>query len=138
MSRTKGIPERAEKASLCAAEEILPCVYEELRKLAAQRMAREAPGQTLQATALVHEAWLRLGGNEPARWRNQAHFFAAAAEAMRWILIDHTRRKKALRHGGGMERLDLDGLDLAAEMDSEEVLALHEALDRLAAHDPPK
>ena len=138
MSKTNGIPKRAEKHDLCAAEAILPLVYEELRKLAAQRMAREAPGQTLQATALVHEAWLRLGGSEPGRWRNQAHFFAAAAEAMRWILIDHARRKRAVRHGGGMERLDLDGLDLAANMDSEEVLALHEALDRLAAHDRSK
>src|SRR3954453_8550352 len=111
MSKTNGIPKRAEKDDLCAAEAILPLVYEELRKLAAQRMAREAPGQTLQATALVHEAWLRLGGDAQPRWQNEAHFFAAAAEAMRWILIDQARRKKALRHGGDFERVNLEGLD---------------------------
>ena len=127
---------REEKFS--SANEILPLVYEELRKLAAQKMSREAPGQTLQATALVHEAWLRLGGDEEAKWQNRAHFFAAAAEAMRRILIDNARRKKALRHGGEFERVDLEGLDLAANMDNDQVLALHEALDRLANQDTAK
>jgi RNA polymerase sigma factor (TIGR02999 family) len=121
-----------------AAEELLPLVYDELRKLAAQKMARETPGQTLQATALVHEAWLRLGGDQQAAWQNRAHFFAAAAEAMRRILIDNARRKKAQRHGGNVERVLLDGLELAAGMEDEQLLALHEALDRLAAHDAVK
>src|SRR5258706_15605867 len=114
---------------------LLPLLYDELRTLARQKMAREAPGQTLQATALVHEAWLRLGGGEQQAWQNRAQFFSAAAEAMRWILIDNARRKKALRHGGSMERLNLEELDLAAAMPDEQVLALNEALDRLAAHD---
>ena len=121
-----------------AANDLLPLVYEELRKLAAQKMAREAPGQTLQATALVHEAWLRLGGGDQPEWQNRAHFFAAAAEAMRRILIDNARRKKYLRHGGGAERVSLDGLDLAAKMDDEQLLALDEALERLAGHDAEK
>jgi len=121
-----------------AADELLPLVYEELRKLAAQKMARENPGQTLQATALVHEAWLRLGGDDQPEWQNRAHFFAAAAEAMRRILIDNARRKNYLRHGGGAERVNLDGLDLAASMDDEQLLALNEALDHLARHDEEK
>ena len=120
------------------ADKLLPLVYDELRKLAAQKMAREAPGQTLQATALVHEAWLRLGGDQQPEWQNRAHFFAAAAEAMRRILIDNARRKKAMRHGGQVERVNLDSLDLAASMDDDQVLALHEALDRLAVHDTAK
>ena len=127
-----------EKGDARAAAELLPLVYEELRKLAAHKMAQEHPGQTLQATALVHEAWLRLGGDDQPQWQNRAHFFAAAAEAMRWILIDAARRKKALRHGGGIERVDLEGLDLAASMDNDQVLALHEALDRLTEQDAAK
>src|SRR5437660_12099827 len=90
-----------------ATEELLPLVYEDLRKLAAHRMANEAPGQTLQPTALVHEAWLRLTGTENVRWEGRAHFFGAAAEAMRRILIENARRKRALRHGGGQQRLDI-------------------------------
>ena len=121
-----------------AADALLPLVYDELRRLAAHRMAAEAPGQTLQATALVHEAWLRLGGNDQPSWQNRAHFFAAAAEAMRRILIDKARRKNYLRHGGGAERVNLDGLDLAARVDDEQLLALNEALDHLAAHDATK
>ena len=123
-----------------AADRLLPLVYDELRKLAAQKMSREAPGQTLQATALVHEAWLRLGGDEQPAWQNRAHFFAAAAEAMRRILIDNARRKKSLRHGGQAERvnLDLDSLELAAGMGDDQLLALHEALERLAVHDAVK
>jgi len=121
-----------------AADALLPLVYEELRRLAAQKMADEAPGQTLQATALVHEAWLRLGGDDQPSWQNRAHFFAAAAEAMRRILIDNARRKKYLRHGGGVERVSLEGFDLAASVDDEQLLALNEALDHLAAHDAAK
>ena len=121
-----------------AADALLPLVYDELRRLAAQRMAHEAPGQTLQATALVHEAWLRLGGDDQPSWQNRAHFFAAAAEAMRRILIDNARRKNYLCHGGGAERVNLDGLDLAASVDDEQLLALDEALDHLALHDATK
>src|SRR5439155_25058157 len=101
-------------------------------------MARETPGQTLQATALVHEAWLRLGGDQQPAWQNRAHFFAAAAEAMRRILIDNARRKLAERHGGNCKRVDFDGLELSASMEDEQLLAVHEALDRLAAHDALK
>ncbi len=121
-----------------AAGELLPLVYEELRKLAAQKMTRENPGQTLQATALVHEAWLRLGGDDQPAWDNRGHFFAAAAEAMRRILIDNARRKLALRHGGGAQRVNLDALELAANMDDEQLLALNEALAQFAAHDARK
>ena len=121
-----------------AADALLPLVYDELRRLAAHRMADEAPGQTLQATALVHEAWLRLGGDDQPSWQNRAHFFAAAAQAMRRILIDNARRKNYLRHGGGAERVNLDGLDLAASVGDEQLLALNEALDHLAAHDATK
>ena len=134
------ILQRAEQGDPSAADELLPLVYDELRKLAAQKMSREAPGQTLQATALVHEAWLRLGGDQQPDWQNRAHFFAAAAEAMRRILIDNARRKQAACHGGQAERvaLDLDSLELAAGMDDGQLLALHDALDRLAAHDDVK
>ena len=124
-----------------AAARILPLVYDELKKLAAARMARESPGQTLQATALVHEAWLRLGGDAQPDWKNRAHFFAAAAEAMRRILIDRARSKQRDRHGGGMEKVSADrtGFDVAAaEMGDAELLLLNEALDNLAAHDPRK
>lgn len=138
MSELTVILERVDQGDPQAANELLPLVYEELRQLAAQKMARESPGQTLQATALVHEAWLRLGGDDQPEWKNRAHFFAAAAEAMRRILIDNARRKKALRHGGEIERVNLDSLELAASMDDEQLLALHEALDRLAAHDAVK
>jgi RNA polymerase sigma factor (TIGR02999 family) len=116
-----------------AAERLLPLVYNELRRLAAARMAREAPGQTLQATALVHEAWLRLAGKEQPNFQNRAHFFAAAAEAMRRILIENARRKRALRHGGGLQRVDLEPAELAAAKEEDQLLAVDEALDKLAA-----
>ena len=138
MSELTVILQRIDAGDPQAANELLPLVYEELRKLAAQKMGRESPGQTLQATALVHEAWLRLGGDDQPEWQNRAHFFAAAAEAMRRILIDNARRKLYLRHGGGAERVNLEGLDLAASMDDELVVALNEALDRLTAHDAAK
>lgn len=121
-----------------ASEELLPLVYEELRRLAAHKMAREAPGQTLQPTALVHEAWLRLVGDEKVQWESRAHFFGAAAEAMRRILINNALRKRALRHGGGQQRVDIEGLELAAVAKDDELLAVHEALDKLAAHDSRK
>jgi len=115
------------------ADELLPLVYEELRKLAAARMAQESPGQTLQPTALVHEAWLRLVGDTSPKFDGRAHFFAAAAEAMRRILIENARRKRALRHGGGQARLDIHEVEIAAAED--ELLAVHEALDKLSAED---
>ena len=118
-----------------AAEELLPLVYEELRKLAARKLANEPPGQTLQPTALVHEAWLRLGGKPDAKFANQAHFFAAAAEAMRRILVENARRKQRLKHGGGQQRVELDTLDVAITSDADHLLAVDEALDKLAAQD---
>lgn len=115
------------------AEELLTLVYEELRSMAARRISREAPGQTLQATALVHEAWIKLGDG---KFENRGHFFAAAAEAMRRILVDNARRKQSVKHGGAMQRANWSSLDLAAEAPDEQVLAVHEALDRLAQSDP--
>ena len=138
MSELTVILQRLDQGDPHAAAKLLPLVYEELRKLAVQKMARENPGQTLQATALVHEAWLRLGGDEQRTWENRAQFFSAAAEAMRRILIDNARRKKRLRHGGNLERINLESLELAAGMDSDQLLALHEALKRFAAHDAAK
>jgi RNA polymerase sigma factor (TIGR02999 family) len=119
-----------------AAEKLLDLLYEELRQLAASKMAREAPSQTLQPTALVHEAWLRLVGSQNPKFENRAHFFSAAAEAMRRILIDRARRKLRIRHGGGLERVSLDGQDLAAPGDDEQLLAVHEALNNLAKDHP--
>jgi RNA polymerase sigma factor (TIGR02999 family) len=115
---------------------LLPLVYEELRHLAAAKMAREAPGQTLQPTALVHEAWLRLVGNKEQEWDGRAHFFAAAAEAMRRILIDRARRKQAARHGGEHQRVEIEEADLAIpDQDTDQLLAVNEALDKLASTD---
>jgi RNA polymerase sigma factor (TIGR02999 family) len=116
-----------------AADQLLPLLYEELRKLAADKMAKEAPGQTLQPTALVHEAWLRLVGKENPKFANRAHFFAAAAEAMRRILIDSARRKRAARHGGGQQRVDLQSIEVAGVGNDDQLLAVNDALDRLAA-----
>lgn len=121
-----------------AAEDLLPLVYAELRKLAASKMAHEGPGHTLQPTALVHEAWLRLVGDEDKKWDGRAHFFAAAAEAMRRILIDSARRKRALRHGGGQQRLDIQEFDIAVEIEDDQLLAVHEALEKFAAQDRSK
>lgn len=118
-----------------AADELLPLVYSELRKLAAARMAQESPGQTLQPTALVHEAWLRLVGDANPKFDGRGHFFAAAAEAMRRILIDNARRKRALRHGGGREHLDISELELATVAKDDELLAVDEALETLASED---
>jgi RNA polymerase sigma factor (TIGR02999 family) len=121
-----------------AGEQLLPLVYDELRKLAAFKMANEAPGQTLQPTALVHEAWLRVSGAKEQTWDGRAHFFGAAAEAMRRILIENARRKKALRHGGGQARVDTAEIDVAAPASDEQMLAINEALDKLAALDKEK
>ena len=125
-------------ARFCNAEELLAVLYQELRVLAGQKLARENSGQTLQATALVHEAWFRLGGDQQPQWQNRAQFFSAAAEAMRRILVDNARRKHAERHGGKIERIALEGIDIAAPMDDDQLLAIHDALDRLAAHDAVK
>lgn len=127
-----------EKGDPVAADELLPLVYYELRKLAAHKMANEAPGQTLQPTALVHEAYLRLVGNEDKKWAGRAHFFAAAAEAMRRILIDNARRKRAQRHGGGQQRIDVQDVEISADSDDEQLLSIHEALDKLAVKDKVK
>ena len=119
-----------------AAEELLPLVYDELRLLAAQKLARESPGQTLQATALVHEAYIRLIGPDARDWDRRGHFFAAAAEAMRRILVENARRKRSSKHGGDQRRVDIDALDLAAEEPSSDLLALDEALTKLSDTDP--
>jgi len=121
-----------------AADQLLPVVYDELRQLAAQKMAHELPGQTLQPTALVHEAWLRLGGDGQPGWQNRAHFIAAAAEAMRRILVENARRKLRLKRGGKQERVELEESAIAAPAEDEKVLQVHEALDRLAREDPQK
>jgi RNA polymerase sigma factor (TIGR02999 family) len=120
-----------------AASQLLPLVYDELRKLAAQRLARESPGHTLQPTALVHEAYLRLvGEDEQQRWDSRGHFFAAAAEAMRRILVESARRKKRVKHGGDLQRVDLADRDVPVRPLPEEIIALDEALTRLAEEDP--
>src|SRR5437016_6135120 len=116
-----------------APDQVLPLVYEELRRPAASKMANEVAGHTLQPTALVHEAWLRLVGDHTPSFQNRAHFFAAAAEAMRRILIDNARRKRALRHGGGQQRVHVEQAELASAIDDEQLLAVNEALDKLAA-----
>src|SRR4051795_109747 len=117
-------------------EELLPLVYAELRRLAAHKMASENPGQTLQPTALVHEAWLKLGENR--QWRNRNHFFAAAAEAMRRILTDNARRKLRVRHGGGQQRVDLNDCATAADSEADHILAISEALEKFAQLDPQR
>jgi len=120
------------------AARLLPLVYDELRQLAARKMAHESSTHTLQPTALVHEAWLRLGGDEQPTWENRTHFFCAAAEAMRRILIDRARRKLAVRHGGGQERCDIEEVEIAMPSQDNELLAVHELLDRFAAQEPQK
>ena len=121
-----------------AADELLPLVYTELRRLAVHKMVRIPPGQTLQPTALVHEAYLRLVGQTSQQWNGRGHFFAAAAEAMRRILIDNVRRKSALRHGGNQQRLDVDEVQIAVELKDDELLAVNEALDKFSKRDPQK
>jgi RNA polymerase sigma factor (TIGR02999 family) len=121
-----------------AADELLPLVYEELRKLAAVRLANEAGGQTLQPTALVHEAWLKLAGSRQQQWSGRGHFFGAAAEAMRRILIDRARKRSRERHGAGLQRVNLDSVDLAVNTDDETLLRLNEALEKFARESPEK
>jgi len=121
-----------------AAADLMPLVYDDLRKLAARKMAQEKPGHTLQATALVHEVWLRLNESNRQEWRGREHFFSAAAEAMRRILVDNARRKLRVRHGGQFERVDCELIDLPIAEDDEMCLRVHEALERLAEIDPRK
>jgi RNA polymerase sigma factor (TIGR02999 family) len=121
-----------------AAEELLPLVYDELRSLAAAKMFQEQPGQTLQATALVHEAWLRLTGSNPVQWNSRGHFFGAAAEAMRRILLERARKKGRVRHGGAWQRVDLDQVTVATQDAEDVVVAVHEALEKLAVESPQK
>ncbi|MHC4518811.1 MAG: sigma-70 family RNA polymerase sigma factor [Planctomycetota bacterium] len=125
-----------ERGEAKATDELLPLVYEELRLLAAQKLSREAPGQTLQATALVHEAYVRLVGNETQNWNSRGHFFGAAAEAMRRILVENARRKRSLKRGGGDNRLEFVATDLPIEGRIDEILTLDEALTRLSAEKP--
>jgi len=135
MSEVTQILHAMEYGDAKTAGELLPLVYGELRKLAASKMANESPNQTLQPTALVHEAWLRLTGNENVKWDGRAHFFGAAAEAMRRILIDNARRKRALRHGGNQQRLDVDEIEIAAPAKDDELLAINAALGQFTALD---
>ena len=136
MSDVTRVIEAIQQGDRKAADELLPLVYEELRKLAASKMANEAAGNTLQPTALVHEAWLRLVGKDNPKFAGRAHFFAAAAEAMRRILIDRARCKRAVRHGGGQVRVDIQQIDLASPGAEDQLLAINDALDKLAAKDP--
>jgi RNA polymerase sigma factor (TIGR02999 family) len=136
MSEVTRILNAIQKGEPKASQELLPLVYDELRRLAAWHMAREAPGQTLQPTALVHEAWLRLVSDSEALWDSRQHFFCAAAEAMRRILVENVRRKRALKRGGNLERVDVAELDLPMPLPDEELLALNESLDRLAELEP--
>ena len=135
MSEATNILESIRQGDLKAADDLLPLVYGELRRLAAHRMMNEAPGHTLQPTALVHEAWLRLAGDKAPQFQNRAHFFGAAGEAMRRILVESARRKKRLKHGGELERVDIDEVEIPLPMPDDELLALDEALDRLATVD---
>jgi RNA polymerase sigma factor (TIGR02999 family) len=136
MSDTAKLLQKIERGDPTPGDELLPLVYGELRRLAACRMANEAPGHTLQPTALVHEAWVRLTGNGGAqRWDGRGHFFAAAGEAMRRILVESARRKNRIKHGGEMQRVDIDGTDLPLPMPAEDLLEVDEALDRRAAVD---
>ena len=140
MNNVTRILSAIEQGDSRAAERLLPLVYDELRRLAAQRLADEAPGQTLQPTALVHEAYLRLTGKDGAgqNWDDLGHFFAAAAEAMRRVLVENARRKRRVKRGGGRRRVALDAAESLVQAPSEDLLALDEALTRLTAHDPVK
>jgi RNA polymerase sigma factor (TIGR02999 family) len=139
MSEVTAILSAIEQGDPHAAEKLLPLVYDELRKLAAQKLAHEKPGQTLEATALVHEAYLRLvAGEQEAHWTSRGHFFAAAAEAMRRILVENARRKRRPKHGGGRKRVDLDESAAVSPAPGDDLVALDEALGRLAAREPVK
>ena len=138
MSDVTSIITAIEHGDAQAADQLLPLVYEELRRLAAHKLSQELPGQTLQPTSLVHEAYLRLTGKQEQKWDGRGHFFAAAAEAMRRILIESARRKRAVRHGGGQERLNIQDVDVAAFGKADELIAVNEALEKLGAENKPK
>jgi RNA polymerase sigma factor (TIGR02999 family) len=138
MSQVTRILSSLDRGEPKAAEELLPLVYEELRRLAAHKLTKEPPGQTLQATALVHEAYLKLVLEDRHDWKNRTHFYSVAAEAMRRILVDRARRRQSRKHGGQLERVNLDALDPQIEADNALVLQVHEALDHLAAEDAQK
>ena len=139
MSEITRVLNRVQQGDANAADELLPLVYQELRKLAAQKMANEAVGHTLQPTALVHEAWLRLGGSEAPSFQNRAHFFGAAAEAMRRILIERARRRLAAKRGGGTVPVDLDEIEIPSPTaDDDQLLAVNEALEKFAVLEPRK
>ena len=138
MSDVTHILDRVRQGDSAAGDELLPLLYNELRHLAASKMARENPGQTLQPTALVHEAWLRLGADKQPAWENRSHFMGAASEAMRRILVDNARRKLRLKHGGNSERVELHESVIEAPVSDEKILEVNDALDALAAEDPQK
>ena len=138
MSDVTRILAAIEQGDARAADKLLPLVYEELRRLAARKMSLEQPGQTLQATALVHEAYIRLVGSDDRDWSGRTHFFAAAAEAMRRILIENARRKQRLKRGGARQKVDLEDADIVTEGPSDDIIALDEALAKLAQEDPVK
>jgi RNA polymerase sigma factor (TIGR02999 family) len=138
VSEVTHILNAADQSDTRAANELLSVVYEELRQIAAVKMASEAPGQTLQATALVHEAWLRLSNDENRKWNDRTHFFATAAEVMRRILVDNARRKRAERHGGTLEKVAMPEIACAVAGNEDQVLAVHEALEKFAAQDKQK
>jgi RNA polymerase sigma factor (TIGR02999 family) len=136
MSQFTPIHQAFEHGEMHSPEELIPLVYDELRRLAAVRLAAEPAGQTLQPTALVHEAWIRLIGGQSQTWENRAHFFGAAAEAMRRIMIERARRKSRIKHGGGQERVNIEKIDIADALPDEKVLLVDEALERLEKEDP--
>jgi RNA polymerase sigma factor (TIGR02999 family) len=138
MSDVTRILDAIDKGDPNASGQLLPLVYQELRRLAAHKMASESPGHTLQPTALVHEAWLRLVGKEDRKWNDRTHFFAAAAEAMRRILVDNARRKRTHRHGGDHQRIELADIAVASDCGDDQLLGVNEALDKLAAQDKQK
>ena len=136
MSEVTLLLEAIGRGEAAASEELMPLVYDELRRLAAGLMVHESPGQTLQATSLVHEAWLRLANAEGRKWNNRTHFFRVAAQAMRRILVDRARQKASVKHGGGLERLNIDDVQLKAVGGADRILLIEEALHRLEAEDP--
>jgi RNA polymerase sigma factor (TIGR02999 family) len=138
MSEVTQLLEAMDRGEPKAAEELLPLVYEELRRLAHQKMAQENPGQTIQATELVHEAWLRLLGRDQEHYEGRRHFFLAAAEAMRRILVDRARRKQRLKRGEGQKPVDLEAVEVPVEPDDDNLLLVHEALERFSARDAQK
>ena len=138
MNEVTQILEAVSRGEPKAANELLSLVYEELRRLAAAKMASETPGQTLQPTALVHEAWLRLTSDDKRKWNDRTHFFAAAAEAMRRILVDNARIKRAQRHGGGQQRVEMPEIACAVAQNEDQILAVNEALEKFAAQDKQK